>query len=54
MDFKKPEYSLSVAHTLSVASKLAYEDVAVVKYELELGGYDVENTFKAIGYKVNS
>jgi hypothetical protein len=53
MDFKKPKYSLSVAHTLSVASKLAYEDVAVVKYELELGGYDVENTFKGIGYKVS-
>jgi hypothetical protein len=51
-DFKRPEYSLSVAHTLSVASKLAYEDVAVVKYELEKAGYDVENTFKAIGYKV--
>jgi hypothetical protein len=51
-DFKRPEYSLSVAHTLSAASKLAYEDVDVVKYELEMAGYDVENTFKAIGYKV--
>ncbi|KAI8082542.1 class 3-domain-containing protein [Gilbertella persicaria] len=50
-DFKRPEYSLSIAHTLSVASKLAYEDVAVVKYELASAGYDVENTFKAIGYK---
>lgn len=51
-DFKRPQYSLSVAHSLSVASKLAYEDVAVVKYELEKAGYDVEHTFKAIGYKV--
>lgn len=51
-DFKRPQYSLSVAHTLSVASKLAYEDVAVVKYELEQAGYDVENTFRPIGYKV--
>lgn len=52
-DFKRPQYSLSVAHALSVASKLAYEDVAVVKYELEKAGYDVEHTFKAIGYKVD-
>lgn len=52
LNYKRPEYSLSVAHTLSVASKLAYEDVAVVRYELEKAGYDVENTFKPIGYKV--
>lgn len=51
-DFKRPQYSLSVAHSLSVASKLAYEDVAVVKYELEKAGYDVQHTFKAMGYKV--
>lgn len=51
-DLKQLQYSLSVAHTLSVASKLAYEDVAVVKYELEKAGYDVQHTFKAIGYKV--
>jgi hypothetical protein len=51
-DFKRSQYSLSVAHSLSVASKLAYEDVAVVKYELEKAGYDVQHTFKAIGYKV--
>ncbi|KAI8368497.1 class 3-domain-containing protein [Blakeslea trispora] len=50
-DYKRPQYSLTVAHTLSVASKLAYEDVAVVKYELEMAGYEVERTFKAIGYK---
>lgn len=53
VEFKKPQYSLSVAHTLSVASKLAYEDVAVVKYELEKAGFDVEGTFKPIGYKVS-
>ncbi|KAI8643165.1 class 3-domain-containing protein [Parasitella parasitica] len=50
-DFKQPHYSLSVAHSLSVASKLAYEDVAVVHYELEKAGYDVQHTFKALGYK---
>ncbi|KAI9475943.1 MAG: class 3-domain-containing protein [Benjaminiella poitrasii] len=49
--FKKPEYSLSAAHTLSIASKLAYEDVAVVRYELEKAGFSVEKTFKPIGYK---
>ncbi|KAI8996779.1 Alpha/Beta hydrolase protein [Pilobolus umbonatus] len=46
-----PQYSLSIAHTLSAASKLAYEDVEVVKYELEQAGFDVEKTFKPIGYK---
>lgn len=51
-DFKRPQYSISMAHTLAVASKLAYEDVTVVKYELEKAGFDVEHTFKAIGYKV--
>lgn len=51
-DFKRPQYSISMAHTLAVASKLIYEDVAVVKYELEKAGFDVEHTFKAIGYKV--
>lgn len=54
VDFQKPHYSLSVAHTLSVASKLAYEDVAVVKYELEKAGFDVEGTFKPIGYKASN
>ncbi|KAI8362713.1 class 3-domain-containing protein [Choanephora cucurbitarum] len=48
---ERPHYSLSVAHTLAVASKLAYEDVAVVQYELEVAGYEVERTFKAIGYR---
>ncbi|KAI7892633.1 Alpha/Beta hydrolase protein [Mucor mucedo] len=54
VDFQKPQYSLSVAHTLSVASKLAYEDVAVVKYELEQAGFDVEGTFRPIGYKASN
>ena len=48
--FKRPQYSLSIAHTLCIASKLAYEDVDVVKYELEQAGY--LNSFKPIGYKV--
>ncbi|KAG1138021.1 hypothetical protein G6F37_009602 [Rhizopus arrhizus] len=47
--FKRPQYSLSIAHTLCIASKLAYEDVDVVKYELEQAGY--LNSFKPIGYK---
>ncbi|KAI8969099.1 Alpha/Beta hydrolase protein [Mycotypha africana] len=50
-DFKRPQYSLAIAHTLAVASKLVYEDVTVVKYELALAGYDVEHSFKAMGYK---
>jgi hypothetical protein len=48
----KPEYSLTMAHTLSVASKLAYEDVEVVRFELQKAGFDVDNTFRAIAYKV--
>lgn len=50
--FKRPEYSLSMAHTLCVASKLAYEDVDVVKHELEQAGFDIVSSFKPIGYKV--
>ncbi|ORE20645.1 alpha/beta-hydrolase [Rhizopus microsporus] len=49
--FKRPEYSLSMAHTLCVASKLAYEDVDVVKHELEQAGFDIVSSFKPIGYK---
>ncbi|KAI8364760.1 Alpha/Beta hydrolase protein [Radiomyces spectabilis] len=48
---KRPRYSLSLAYTVAVASKLVYEDIAVIKYELEKAGFDVENTFKPIAYK---
>jgi hypothetical protein len=41
-----------MAHTLSVASKLAYEDVEVVRFELQKAGFDMDNTFRAIAYKV--
>lgn len=41
-----------MAHTLCVASKLAYEDVDVVKHELEQAGFDIVSSFKPIGYKV--
>jgi hypothetical protein len=49
---KRPKYSLSLAYTLASASKLVYEDVEVIKYELKKAGFDVENTFKPIVYKV--
>lgn len=49
---KRPRYSLSLAYTTAVASKLVYEDVTVIKYELERAGFDVKNTFRPIAYKV--
>lgn len=49
---KRPKYSVSLAYTLSVASKLVYEDVQVIKYELKRAGFDVEKTFRPIAYKV--
>lgn len=49
---KRPKYSVSLAYTLSVASKLVYEDVDVIKYELKKAGFDVEKTFRPIAYKV--
>lgn len=48
---KRPKYSVSLAYTLSVASKLVYEDVDVIKYELQKAGFDVERTFRPIAYK---
>ncbi|KAI8968900.1 class 3-domain-containing protein [Mycotypha africana] len=48
---KRPKYSVSLAYTLSVASKLVYEDVEIIKYELAKAGFDVENTFRPIAYK---
>ncbi|RUS14613.1 hypothetical protein BC937DRAFT_93561, partial [Endogone sp. FLAS-F59071] len=48
---KRPRYSLSLAYTTAVASKLVYEDVTVIKYELERAGFDVKNTFRPIAYK---
>ncbi|KAG0175124.1 hypothetical protein DFQ28_005035 [Apophysomyces sp. BC1034] len=47
---KRPRYSLPLAYTLAVASKLVYEDTAVIKYELEKAGFDVERTFRPIAY----
>lgn len=49
---KRPKYSVPLAYTLSVASKLVYEDVEVIKYELKKAGFDVDNTFRPIAYKV--
>lgn len=49
---KRPKYSVPLAYTLSVASKLVYEDVDVIKYELKKAGFDVDNTFRPIAYKV--
>ncbi|CEI93252.1 hypothetical protein RMCBS344292_07491 [Rhizopus microsporus] len=48
---KRPKYSLSLAYTLAVASKLVYEDVEVIKYELRKAGFDVDRTFRPIAYK---
>jgi hypothetical protein len=49
---RRPRYSLPLAYTLGVSSRLAYEDVEVIKYELDRAGFDVENTFRPIAYKV--
>lgn len=49
---QRPRYSRSLAYTLSVASKLVYEDIAVIKHELTKTGFDVANTFKPIAYLV--
>lgn len=51
---KRPKYSLSLAYTLAVASKLVYEDVEVIKHELRKAGFDVDRTFRPIAYKVNT
>lgn len=51
-DLKRPKYSLSLAYTLSIASKLVYEDVEVIKYELKKAGFDIDRTFRPIAYKV--
>lgn len=51
---RRPRYSLPLAYTLGVASRLAYEDVDVIKYELKRAGFDVENTFRPVAYKVSS
>ncbi|KAJ2957759.1 hypothetical protein NQZ79_g6563 [Umbelopsis isabellina] len=48
---RRPRYSLPLAYTLGVASRLAYEDVDVIKYELKRAGFDVENTFRPVAYK---
>ncbi|KAI9025058.1 Alpha/Beta hydrolase protein [Phycomyces nitens] len=48
---KRPRYSLPLAYTLSVASKLVYEDIEVIKYELKKDGFDVERTFRPIAYR---
>lgn len=48
----RPQYSVQLAYTLSVASKLSYEDVDVIKYELAQAGFDVKQTFCPFAYKV--
>ncbi len=53
-DLKRPKYSLSLAYTLSIASKLVYEDVEVIKYELKKAGFDIDRTFRPIAYKVGN
>ncbi|ORZ12395.1 hypothetical protein BCR42DRAFT_420534 [Absidia repens] len=44
----RPQYSLPLAYTLSVASKLGYEDIDVIKYELKQAGsnpLNIQNCF---------
>ncbi|OBZ85603.1 hypothetical protein A0J61_06339 [Choanephora cucurbitarum] len=48
---KRPKYSVSLAYTLSVASKLVYEDVDVIKHELKKSGFNVDTAFRPIAYK---
>src|SRR5437867_3543028 len=45
-----PRYNKKLALSLAMASKIAYEDAPVIKYELEKAGYDM-NSFKPIAYK---
>ena len=45
-------YSLAKAYTLAVASKLAYEEVNIIKHELEKDGFDVTGSFLPLAYKV--
>lgn len=45
-----PKYNKKLALSLAIASKIAYEDVPIIKYELEKAGYDM-NSFKPIAYK---
>ncbi|KAI8071217.1 Alpha/Beta hydrolase protein [Gongronella butleri] len=47
----KPTYSQSLAYTLAVASKLSYENLEIIKYELLRAGFDTENTFRPFAYK---
>ncbi|RCH95365.1 hypothetical protein CU098_000339, partial [Rhizopus stolonifer] len=48
---KRPKYSVPLAYTLSVASKLVYEDVDVIKHELKKAGFNVDTAFRPIAYK---
>ncbi|CAG8658654.1 5532_t:CDS:2 [Acaulospora morrowiae] len=43
-------YNQKVSLSLAMASKLAYEDVPIIRHELEKSGYDMK-TFKPIAYK---
>lgn len=47
-----PEYSRSKAYTLAVASKLVYEEVNVIKHELEKDGFNVHRSFLPMAYRV--
>ncbi|KAI8141893.1 Alpha/Beta hydrolase protein [Fennellomyces sp. T-0311] len=49
--FQRPRYSQPLAYTCSVASKLVYEDIAVIRYELEKAGFDVVKSFRPIAYQ---
>ncbi|CDS05303.1 hypothetical protein LRAMOSA07832 [Lichtheimia ramosa] len=43
-------YSHSLAYSLCVASKLVYEDIPIIRHELDKAGFDVSDTFKPMAY----
>ncbi|KAF9586419.1 hypothetical protein BGW38_005359 [Lunasporangiospora selenospora] len=46
----RPQYSQPIATTLAMVSKLVYENVPIIRHELELSGYDL-HSFRAIAYR---
>lgn len=46
-------YSHSLAYSLCVASKLVYEDIPIIRHELDKAGFNVSDTFKPMAYLVS-
>lgn len=47
----QPRYSQPIATTLAMLTKLVYEDVPIIRHELDLSGYNM-HSFRAIAYRV--